>query len=450
MFNYSLSNWMSFLNSAYGRNGKGSGKITIPGISSQSIVKKQDLGPVVGGSQLKSATESLNKVESVKADKNLNKKIQNEVQNKVQNKVSDKPSFGQKLASLDSEYGEAFNMISGALDSVTSSLVGNEKTGKGAETASAITGTVNSLIPSSPIGGLANSVGNLAGNLIGGTKNRVQGTGSAITGTVSKIASNFGPVGMAVGMGLNLLNGIGGKRVDTLADMTDQFGTGYGGSQGDVSEAISKYSGKKAGLFDFGFGKRGNKAIAEARKTQDTILGIQNEAKLLKSNTAAETYASQNQNKYAWYKPQLLLSKKGAKFPELQAAKNLVRSWSIQSIEPQEPQKFQLGGKMNLIPEGALHARKHDLENVNPELKDQITKKGIPVVAQSEGGIVQTAEIEKEEVIFRKEFTDKLEELFKQYKESKSDDIAIEAGKLTCFELLKNTDDRTGLIKKVK
>ena len=58
---------------------------------------------------------------------------------------------------------------------------------------------------------------------------------------------------------------------------------------------------------------------------------------------------------------------------------------------------------MNLIPEGALHARKHNLEKVNSELDGQITSKGIPVVAQSEGGIVQTAEIEKEEWTLRKE-----------------------------------------------
>nr|DAE33126.1 MAG TPA: hypothetical protein [virus sp. ctrcb4]DAR12779.1 MAG TPA: hypothetical protein [Crassvirales sp.] len=52
---------------------------------------------------------------------------------------------------------------------------------------------------------------------------------------------------------------------------------------------------------------------------------------------------------------------------------------------------------MNLIPEGALHARKHNLEEVNPELEGQITKKGIPVITHSEGGVTQTAEIEKNE-----------------------------------------------------
>jgi hypothetical protein len=36
---------------------------------------------------------------------------------------------------------------------------------------------------------------------------------------------------------------------------------------------------------------------------------------------------------------------------------------------------FQSGGDVNVIPEGALHARKHNMENA-----EHITKKGIPVV----------------------------------------------------------------------
>ena len=58
--------------------------------------------------------------------------------------------------------------------------------------------------------------------------------------------------------------------------------------------------------------------------------------------------------------------------------------------------------------------------------------------------------IEKEEWTLRKEFTDKLEALYKAYQEDSSNEIAIEAGKLVCHELLKNTDDRSGLIKSVK
>lgn len=102
----------------------------------------------------------------------------------------------------------------------------------------------------------------------------------------------------------------------------------------------------------------------------------------------------------------------------------------LNSILPE----FKEGGKFNLIPEGALHARKHNMD------VDGITSKGIPVVSRSDGGeIEQQAEIEKEEIIFRLEVTKKLEELAKDG----SDEAAIEAGKLLVEEILYNTIDNT-------
>ena len=99
---------------------------------------------------------------------------------------------------------------------------------------------------------------------------------------------------------------------------------------------------------------------------------------------------------------------------------------------------FQSGGSVNVIPEGSLHARLHHMENA-----DDLTKKGIPVV-DNEGK--QQAEIEKNEIIFRKEVTDKIEELAKDG----SDDAAIECGKILTKEILENTEDRTGLIQEAK
>lgn len=104
-------------------------------------------------------------------------------------------------------------------------------------------------------------------------------------------------------------------------------------------------------------------------------------------------------------------------------------------------QKFAKGGTMNIIPEGELHARLHHMD------QEGITKKGIPVISEEEGGeIVQHAEIERNEIIFRLEVTNKLEKL----KEDGSDEAAIEAGKLLVEEILNNTEDRTGLIDEVE
>lgn len=112
---------------------------------------------------------------------------------------------------------------------------------------------------------------------------------------------------------------------------------------------------------------------------------------------------------------------------------------------------FKNGGSMNVIPEGALHAHKHHMEN-----DENITKKGIPVVVEEDGGeLNQQAEIERNEIIFRLEVTKKLEELNKIYQsedtsQKEKDEAAIEAGKLLTDEILNNTDDRTGLLEEVQ
>lgn len=104
--------------------------------------------------------------------------------------------------------------------------------------------------------------------------------------------------------------------------------------------------------------------------------------------------------------------------------------------------KFQKGGTINVIPEGALHARKNNMD------MDDITKKGIPVV-DKEGE--QQAEIERNEVILRLEVTQKLEELSKIYyseesSEEEKEQAALDAGKLLSDEILYNTQDNTGLL----
>lgn len=116
---------------------------------------------------------------------------------------------------------------------------------------------------------------------------------------------------------------------------------------------------------------------------------------------------------------------------------------------PQFFDKFQQGGSINVIPYGALHARKHNMD------MDGITKKGIPVVSENKDGeIEQQAEIEREEVILRLEVTQKLEELEKKFYDSETsqkekDEAALEAGKLLVEEILYNTDDKANLINRV-
>lgn len=111
-----------------------------------------------------------------------------------------------------------------------------------------------------------------------------------------------------------------------------------------------------------------------------------------------------------------------------------------------ETLEFKQGGSLNVIPDGALHARLHHMDI------DNITKKGIPVIDNDEK---QQAEIELNEIIFRLEVTKKLEDLKRkhgdyEYSKKEKEEVELEAGKLLVDEILYNTDDRTGLIKTVK
>lgn len=347
------------------------------------------------------------------------------------------------VASTGNKMGMSGGLQAG-LGAASSMLGGLSTSGLTQEQASTREGIRSAISSAGPIGaiiGAASGVVDAIGSATGLNLDNIDADAAKRAGISGKAATqgfinSLPGVSMLVGM-------FGGRTAKSYKSAEiDQMTNAYGGSVADIN-AAQALSGKRM----LGTGKA-NKFIREQNRVNNLITDISLESKLRKSNSAGDTYLSQNQNKYAGYTPQLLLSKKGMKFPELDVARSIINSWTVRSTE--EPQKFQLGGKMNLIPEGALHARKHNLEKVNPELEGQITSKGIPVVAQGEGGVIQQAEIEKEEVIFRKEFTDKLESLYKQYQEDSSDDIAIEAGKLICYELLKNTDDRSGLIKSIK
>lgn len=125
-----------------------------------------------------------------------------------------------------------------------------------------------------------------------------------------------------------------------------------------------------------------------------------------------------------------------------------VKTTEILIVEPELIEDgvdlFKDGGAINIIPEGALHAHKHNMD------MEGITPKGIPVISNKEGGEVeQQAEIEREEIIYRKAVTEELEKLCKIYyseetSQKEKDEAALKAGKLLVKETLYNTIDNTG------
>lgn len=239
--------------------------------------------------------------------------------------------------------------------------------------------------------------------------------------------------------GNSMLWGWMGSRTDAfkMSDQAEEMQGGYGGTVGDMRAAEDLA--KKRVLF----GKNKINDYIDTAKENDKILAQINETNTMrKQSNYYQDLQHQNINRYA-----------GQNYLGVSVGKNGIKLMSPEQIrailaakQEKELQKFQNGGTIgidtNILPEGALHARKNNLAELNPDLEDA-TKKGIPVMA-AEGGEVgeQVAEIEHSEIIFRLEVTKKLEELMKDG----SEEAALEAGKLIAEELIENTQDNVGMI----
>lgn len=208
------------------------------------------------------------------------------------------------------------------------------------------------------------------------------------------------------------------------------------------------------------FGGKGlSNADRKNTKEVNVINDITYDAKRMESNYAPQLYAINNQMIYNGYTPGnsfIVGRKHGGTIPELDEVRSIMQSLQSKQQDIQEPQKFQLGGKMNMIVTGTLHARKHNLEELNPNLEGEITKKGIPVVVMNDCGEVQSqqAEIEREELVLQIDTTKTIEDYYDEYNSTNSktekNKIALECGKFLVNELLNNTDDPDKLIKKTE
>lgn len=119
-------------------------------------------------------------------------------------------------------------------------------------------------------------------------------------------------------------------------------------------------------------------------------------------------------------------------------------------------QDIEVSQEQSVLPDGALHKNKHNLE------LEHVTHKGVPVITvdgdaetfddikEKESSITQHAEVEALEVIFSKELTDFIEEKRKEWHESGSNEILEEVGKRVTKELLENTKDTTGMIESME
>lgn len=328
--------------------------------------------------------------------------------------------------------------------------------------------TVSSLIPQKEQSGLTTGLNagyDAAANLV----SAIPGVGTIIGGAM-KIGGMLSDGLTAMGVGtdqmtttdkildskfmkltpIGLINSFGAKKADTINkdnETFEQVGSSYTGTEGQVDDATKK-SGKKYGLLSGRGRKKANAEIAEAKRKQNIVAGIADEA----SDAFANQRGSMDMlntrnllNMSGGYRQRgSYIGRNGLKLPsaeEMQRAVETVARIRQQKKEaPKTIEEFKEGGKMNVIPEGALHAHKHHMD------VDGITPKGIAVVTQEEGGVVQHAEIERNEIIFTKEVTEELERLYKDG----SDEAAIQAGKLIAKQIIENTQDNTGLISEVQ
>ncbi len=228
-----------------------------------------------------------------------------------------------------------------------------------------------------------------------------------------------GVAGM-IGQGLGLVDNLFAPMVkfNKLEDAnTLKQSSTFGGSKLTAENAENKLNDSKSkGLIGRLFAKKKtNKAVNEANtvinKTTDILTQGQQANKM--ANQSENILRSQQSNMLAGSPQGNFLFKEGG----------------------------TLGENPNIIPEGKLHAHKHNLKNEVEELKDiPMSTKGIPVMAVKEDGTMeQHAEIERGELILNTEVTAKIMELYKKGDK----DSKIQAGKLLTKELISNTKDYT-------
>jgi hypothetical protein len=301
-------------------------------------------------------------------------------------------------------------------------------------TQSTIRSALNSIPVYGPIisaaTGLVDAIGSASGlNLSNIDKNSAERAGVEGSATLNNVINSL--------PGVSMLAGIFGSRTDTFtkSEQIANLGGAYSGTMMDL-DAAEDLSGKRV----LSGKDKMNSYISDAKTNQNKMITINDISSTRMKGVTSEALSDYNNQRNTRYQrsTQYAVGKQGMKLMSIEEINKILNLRKESSI-----QEFKNGGVIgidsSIIPEGKLHAHKHNLKDANPDLED-VTKKGIPIVTLDEGGeLQQVAEIEKEEIIFRKEVTTKLEELYKDG----SDEAMIEAGKLITEELMTNTDDKT-------
>ena len=300
------------------------------------------------------------------------------------------------------------------------------------------------------IGSAANGVLSVADRFIPQAEDKASKITSGVFNGLSTVASFVPGIGTLASVALKGLGSLFGAGVKSVK----------GNTANELVDTSSSYTGedalasKKFGLLGLRGAKKYAGLVTRRQYNRDLAANVLQEGKddLLAANNVQQQQMKDTLSKNGddWMYTNTLSAKNGAKIKEVKRLSSLYskRLISKDPLKEGTTVEFKNGGSINVIPEGALHARKNNLTEINPELEG-ITKKGIPVISKEEGGeMIQHAEIERSEIIFNLETTKKLESLREQYNKSEDkaekDNLAIEAGKLLAQQIMENTIDNTG------
>lgn len=217
--------------------------------------------------------------------------------------------------------------------------------------------------------------------------------------------------------------------------LIDEMSNAYGDSVSDINTSA------RMGESNFLFGRNKIEDHIVAANRANRILTDMNVTNTQrKRSDYALDLAQQNLNRYMGTNyMDMRMGRKGMKIQSLEEIRELLKNRVIEELDVQ---KFAEGG--SLMPSGKLHKELNHINELGEQYED-LTRKGIPVVTLDEGGsLSQIAEVEKDEWIWNLEFTQQIEALWKDG----SEEAMIEAGKLLTEELLRNTDDISGIIHK--
>lgn len=217
--------------------------------------------------------------------------------------------------------------------------------------------------------------------------------------------------------------------------LIDEMSNAYADTVADIDQAGVLGGGK----YLFGSKKVAN-AVSEANKRNELLTEMNMTNTMRKQSDYGRDIAQQNMNRYAGTNyMDMRMGRKGMKIQSLEEIRELLKNRVVEELDVQ---KFAEGG--SLMPAGKLHKELSHINELGEQYED-LTRKGIPVVTLDEGGsLSQVAEVERDEWIWNLEFTQRIEALWKDG----SEEAMIEAGKLLTEELLRNTDDISGIIHK--